>query len=187
MIKLVIGVLLWSCAHFVPAAARPLRDKLTAKLSENGYKVLFLLVMALALYLIISGWRATLPDFLYLPPTWGRHATALLVLIAFILFGASHGTNNIRRLVRHPQLTAVACWGIGHLLANGESRSIILFGGLTLWAILEIMLLNRRDGAWQKPEPAPRKKDVITVVIGIVVYVVFAAVHPWLFGVSPFV
>ena len=43
--------------------------------------------------------------------------------------------NNVKRLLRHPQLTGVALWGIGHLLANGESRSIILFGGLGAWAI----------------------------------------------------
>ena len=78
-------------------------------------------------------------------------------------------------------------WGIAHLLANGESRSIILFGGLTLWAVAEIVLLNRRDGAWEKPAPAPRKKDVIAVVAGVVVYFVFAHLHGWLFGVSPFV
>lgn len=187
MIKLVVGVLLWSFTHFVPAAARPMREKLAGKLGENGYKGLFLLIMGLSIYLIISGWKATLPEFIYLPPAWGRHATALAVLIAFILFGASHGTNNIRRFIRHPQLTAVTLWGIGHLLANGESRSVVLFGGLALWAIIEMVLLNRRDGAWQKPEPAPVKKDIITVFIGVVVYGVFAGAHQWLFGFSPFV
>ena len=109
------------------------------------------------------------------------------LLIAFILFAASHGHNNIKRLVRHPQLSAVALWGIAHLLANGESRSIVLFGGLALWAVVEIVLINRREGALRKPEPAPRKKDVIAVVGGVVVYGVIAAMHQWLFGFSPFV
>lgn len=187
MIKLVLGVLLWSITHFVPAIAVDFRKGLIAKMGEKPYKGLFTVVMVVSLYLIISGWKATLPELLYVPPAWGRHATSLFVLIAFILFGASHGSNNIKRFIRHPQLTSVAVWGIGHLLANGETRSVILFGGLAAWAIIDIFLLNRRDGTWVKPEPAPRKKDIITVVIGVVIYGIFAASHQWLFGFSPFV
>ena len=187
MIKLVLGVLLWSGTHLFPALAVDGRKRLVGKLGENGYKGLFVVAMVLSLYLIISGWKATVPEFLYIPPAWGRHAASLLVLIAFILFSASHGQNNIKRLVRHPQLSGVALWGVAHLLANGESRSIVLFGGLALWAVVEIVLINRREGAWRKPEPAPRKKDAIAVVGGVVVYGVIAAMHQWLFGFSPFV
>lgn len=186
MIKLTLGVLLWSFTHFIPAVAVDFRKRMIDKLGENPYKGVFTLVMALSIYLIISGWKSTLPEFLYIPPAWGRHAASLLVLIAFILFAASHGKNNIKRFIRHPQLTSVVVWGIAHLLANGESRSIILFGGLTLWAAIEIFLLNRRDGAWVKPEAMPVKKDVIAVVAGLVVYFGFAHLHGWLFGVSPF-
>ena len=187
MTKLVLGVLLWSVTHLVPAVAAGFRKRVIGRIGENPYKGLFTLVMVLAIYLIISGWKATLPEFLYVPPDWGRHAAALLVLIAFILFSASHGKNNIKRFVRHPQLTSVIVWGGAHLLANGESRSIVLFGGLALWALAEIVLLNRRDGAWQKPEPAPVRKDVIAVVAGLAVYLVIAFLHQWLFGFSPFV
>jgi uncharacterized membrane protein len=187
MIKLTLGVLLWSITHLIPAAAVDFRKGVIDKLGENPYKGIFTLFMVFAIYLIISGWKATLPEFLYIPPAWGRHAASLLVLIAFILFSASHGQNNIKRFVRHPQLSSLVVWGIAHLLANGESRSIVLFGGLTLWAVVEIVLLNRRDGAWEKPAPAPRKKDIIAVVAGVVVYAVFAYLHGWLFGVSPFV
>ena len=187
MTKLVLGIFLWSVMHFIPAIAVDFRKDMIAKVGEKPWKGVFALLMFFSLYLVISGWKATIPESLYLPPTWGRHATALFVLVAFVLFSASHGANNIKRLIRHPQLTAVACWGIGHLLANGEARSIVLFGGLAVWAIIEIFLLNRRDGAWVKPDPVPRKKDIIAVVAGLVVYIVFAAAHQWLFGVSPFV
>ena len=187
MTKLTLGVLLWSFLHFVPAVAVGFRKNLVASMGEKPYKGVFALFMVLSLYLVISGWRSTIPENLYLPPLWGRHATSLLVLIGFIFFAASHHATNLKRIVRHPQLTGVACWGIGHLLANGEARSIVLFGGLALWAIIEIFLLNRRDGAWVKPDPVPRKKDIILVVSGLVVYAVVAVSHQWLFGVSPFV
>ena len=77
--------------------------------------------------------------------------------MGFILFFAAYPPTNVKRLLRHPQLTGVALWGVGHLLANGESRSIVLFGGLTLWAIAEIVVINRRDGARDKPAPVPAK------------------------------
>ena len=186
MTKLVLGVFLWSFIHFIPTIAVDFRKSLIAKLGENPYKGLFALLIALALYLIISGWRATVPESLYLPPQWGRHVTSLLVLIGFIFFLASHHATNLKRFLRHPQLTGVAIWGIGHLLANGEARSIVLFGGLAAWAVIEILLLNRRDGAWVKPDPVPGKKDIILLVAGFVVYIVVAVSHLWLFGFSPF-
>ena len=187
MTRLVLGVLLWSFVHLIPALATDFRKNLTGRLGENPYKGLFTLFMILAIYLIITGWKATLPVSVYIPPLWGRHLTALLVLIGFILFFAPYPPNNFKRLIRHPQLIGVALWGIGHLLANGEARSIALFGGLAAWAIIEMMALNRRDGVWAKPEPAPRKNDIVLVVIGAVIYGIVAYAHAWLFGVSPFI
>jgi len=185
--KLVLGVVIWSFAHFIPAAAVGFRKNLIAKLGEKPYKGIFTLLMALALYLIISGWKATIPESIYLPPQWGRHATSLLLLMSFILIVAPYQNTNLKRFLRHPQLAGVACWGIGHLLANGETRSIVLFGGLAAWAIIEIRLLNRRDSAWLKPDPVSRKKDIMLIVAGLVIYAVVAVTHQWLFGFSPFV
>jgi uncharacterized membrane protein len=187
MTRLVLGVLLWGFAHFIPTLFAGARSRVIARIGENPYKGLFALLMVLAIYLIISGWKATVPESLYLPPAWGRHLTALLMVAAFVLFFAPYPPNNIRRTLRHPQLTGVVLWGVGHLLANGELRSVILFGGLTLWAVLEMLLINRRDGAWTRPAPAPRRNDVLLVLGGLVVYIGVAASHQWLFGFSPFI
>lgn len=186
MTKLVLGVLLWSVMHFIPAVAADFRNKLVSGIGEKPYKGIFALAMVLALYLVISGWKATIPEFVYLPPAWGRHLTALLVLISFILFIAPYHATNLKRYLRHPQLSGVALWGFAHLLANGEGRSIVLFGGLALWAVAEIILLNRRDGAWVKPDPVPRKKDLVLLVAGFTTYLIVALAHQWLFGFSPF-
>jgi hypothetical protein len=50
-----------------------------------------------------------------------------------------------------------------------------------------MVLINRRDGAWQKPQPAPRKNDIILAAAGLGAYVIFAMAHQWLFGFSPFI
>ena len=47
-------------------------------------------------------------------------------------------------------------------------RSILLFGGLLIWAVLEIVFLNRRDGAWKKPEAKPGSA-VLKPLVGAVV------------------
>lgn len=187
MTKLVLGVVLWSFVHFLPAVAVGLRKKLVKTLGENAYKGAFTLLMVLSIYLVISGWKAAVPESVYLAPSWGRHITSLLVLAGLILFIAPYPPTNIKRWLRHPQLTGVACWGVGHLLSNGEARSIVLFGGFAAWAIVEMILLNHRDGAWAKPAPSPRKNDIILVLAGLVVYVIIATSHQWLFGVSPFI
>ena len=186
MNKLVLGVFLWSVVHFIPAAAVNFRKSLIEKIGEKPYKALFTLLMLFALYLAISGWRSSIPVNLFQPPIWGRHATALLVLIGFILFLAPYHATNLKRFLRHPQLTGIVVWGAGHLLANGESRSVVLFGGLAAWAFIEIILLNRRDGAWVKPEPVPLKKDFLLAIAGLTFYLVLAFSHRWLFGFSPF-
>lgn len=186
MTKLILGVLLWSIVHLFPALAPEVRGSIVRKLGENPYKIVFALLMVLALYLIISGWRATTPEMVYVPPDWGRHAAALLVLIAFILFAAPYPPNNIKRVLRHPQLIGLVCWGAGHLLANGELRSLVLFGGLTLWALIEIPLINRREGSRERTGPAPLRNDVLLVAGGIVFYVIVLYAHPWLFGAAPF-
>ncbi|MBT8059064.1 MAG: NnrU family protein, partial [Gammaproteobacteria bacterium] len=105
MIKLVLGVLLWSITHLIPAVAADFRKNLVSRIGENPYKGVFTLLMVLSIYLIVSGWRSVVPELVYVPPTWGRHATALLVLAGFILFLAPYPPNNLKRLLRHPQLT----------------------------------------------------------------------------------
>ncbi len=97
---------------------------------------------------------------------------------------ASGGPSNVKRFIRNPQLAGVIVWAGAHLLANGDNRSIVLFGGLGLWAILEIVLLNRRDGPWEKPGPAPIKRDLMLGVLAAVVVVVLMMLHPFFTGIK---
>ncbi|MFT7461024.1 MAG: putative membrane protein, partial [Planctomycetota bacterium] len=71
---------------------------------------------------------------------WVNYFTLILVFIAFVLFVAAQVKTNIKRVLRHPQLTGLVFWCIGHLLANGDSRSLVLFLGLLIWAKLQIIL-----------------------------------------------
>ena len=64
-------------------------------------------------------------------------------------------------------------------------RSIVLFGGLTIWAVLEIVLLNRRDGVWVKPEKVSHRNDVTMTLFSVLAFMAFLYTHHLLFGGSP--
>jgi uncharacterized membrane protein len=185
MVWLVLGILIWSGVHFVPMAARPLRSASVARIGEGPYKGLFALSLIGAIALMVTGWGQAAAAPVYSPPAWGRAALTPLMLAAFTLFAASAVPTNLKRVLRHPQLTGFGLWAGAHLLANGDRRSLVLFGGLGCWAVVSMLLLNRRDGAWQKPEPLPWSAELKPVIGGIVAFAVLFFAHTWLFGVSP--
>lgn len=188
MTRLAIGVLLWSVVHFIPAIAADLKKTMVNRFGEYPYKGVFTLIMAVAIYLIISGWKAALPEasgLVYTPPAWGGYAAGVLVLVGFILFLAPYPPNNLKRMMRHPQLIGTACWGVGHLLANGDARSLIFFGGLSAWALIEMLLINRRDGEWIKPASVSVRKDLTLVLFSGLIYLTFLYTHHLIFGASP--
>ena len=185
MTLLIAGVVLWSVAHLVPAAAPGIRANLVGKFGEGPYKGLFALDIVIALGLIVFGWKAAVPAAVYAPPLFGSPIPSAFLVLAFVLLVASATPNNLKRFIRHPQMTAVLCWSAGHLLTNGDSRSIVLFGGFAIWAVLEMLFINRRDGEWQKSGSVPLVKDVITALIAGLVFAAVAYFHVSLFGVSP--
>ncbi len=185
MALLIAGVVLWSVAHLVPAVAPGLRSSLVARFGEGPYKGLFAIDIIIALALIIFGWKAAAPSAVYAPPLFGSPIPSAFLLLAILLFAASALPNNVKRFVRHPQMTAILCWCAGHLLTNGDSRSVVLFGGFAIWAVLEMLFINKRDGEWLKPDPVPLSKDAVMVIVAGVVFAALVYFHAALFGVSP--
>ena len=100
MTRLALGILLWSVVHFIPVLAVDLKKNLVSRLGEYPYKGVITLLMVISLYLIISGWKSTIPELIYLQPEWGRPVTVLLVLVGFILFLAPYRPNKFKRMLR---------------------------------------------------------------------------------------
>ncbi len=185
MTMLYLGLALFFLLHLVPYFARKPRAAIIGKIGGMPYKGLFSLITLASFYLIHLGWGQASTEPVYTPPVWSLHVTPLFVLFAFILFFSAWTPNNIKRYIRHPQLSGVFLWAIGHLLANGDCRSIALFGGFALWALISIWAANRRGGEWVKPGKQPLIKDIITVSIGLILYGGMIFAHEWLFGVAP--
>jgi uncharacterized membrane protein len=184
MSLLIVGVFVWSLTHLFPAVLPGPRQNLERKLGENPYRGLFSLFIIGGLIMIVLGWKSATPSAVYAPPLASGPVSSALVLIGFVLFFASQAPGNIKRFIRHPQMTGTILWGVSHLLTNGDTRSVTLFGGLTVWAVLEIVMINRRDGQWKKPVPAAIGFDVIPMIIGAVTFAVVLYFHGSLFGAS---
>jgi uncharacterized membrane protein len=185
MSLLIAGILIWSVMHFLPALDPEFRKNLIARMGEPPYKGVFGLLMLAAIGLIILGWRATTAVDFYIAPEWGVYPAFVLMLATFILFFSPYIRNSFSRMIRHPQLTGVILGCVGHLLASGTNRSVIFFGGFAVWSIIEIALLNRRNGPWEKPEPAPISANVRLILTGLGFFALFLFTHLWLFDVSP--
>ena len=181
---MIAGIALWFVTHLFPAAAPGARDNLIRRLGENPYKGIFSLLILAALLMIVFGWKSAVPSALYMPPLGPGVVPSVLVLFGLIIFFASQTGGHIKRLIRHPQMTGVLFWSAAHLLTNGDSRSVSLFGGLAAWALLEIILINRRDGARVDRPAASISQDLVTIVTGVVVFALIGHFHLRLFGVS---
>jgi NnrU protein len=74
---------------------------------------------------------------------------------------------------------------VAHLLVNGDLASVVLFGGILAWAVVEVILINRATERGPLPEPAPLGKEIGAVVGAVLVTGAIGWVHNWL-GVWPF-
>ena len=185
MALLAAGMTFWVVVHMFPAYAPGRRAALVGRVGENPYKGVFSLLSLLALVIIVFGWKRAVPTAVYAPPLSPGIVPSVLVLAGLILFVAAQAGGYLKRVLRHPQMLGTILWAIAHLLTNGDSRSITLFGGFAIWAVLEILLCNRRDGPRSELPAASIKADVIAIVVGIALFGLIGHFHLWLFGVSP--
>jgi len=184
MTMLIGGLLLWFVTHALPAVAPARRAALQQKLGEQPYRGVFSLFIVAALLLIVFGWKSAVPVAVYAPPLGPGIVSSILVLAGLVLFFASQFNGHLKRITRHPQMTGTILWAVAHLLTNGDSRSLALFGTLAVWALFEIVMINRRDGPQTERPPASGKYDLIAVVVGAVVFAIVGHFHVQLFNVS---
>lgn len=180
MILTILGLILWTAAHFWKRIAPDHR----AGFGEKG-KGLVALTLAVAIIFMIWGYRSW-DGAVY----WSRSSALtgvnnLLMVLAFYLFASSGAKTKITKIVRHPQLTAVLLWSIAHILVNGDTPSFVLFGGLGLWAIAEMIIISRAEGPRAPYHAVPIKKEITALVATVVVFTVVGGIHT-LLGYNPF-
>jgi uncharacterized membrane protein len=180
MIWMILGLALWSVAHLFKRLAPEARSGM----GDGGRGLVAAGVLA-GVVLMVIGYRAWDDP----APLWNSSVALVginntLMLIAVYLYAASGMKTRAAQVLRHPQLTAVILWSVAHLLANGDVASLVLFGGLALWAVLEMALINAA-GPWTRPEARSSVGKEIGAVVGaVVVTLAIGYAHTW-FGLSP--
>lgn len=176
MLLMVAGLALFFLIHLVPTAPE-LRRGLIDRYGEVPYKVAFSIIALIGLAIVVVGYGKVQVNpgknpVLWDPPLWARHVTLVLMVPAMILLVAAYIPSRIRTSVKHPMLAAVKLWALGHLLANGDMASIVLFGSFLAWAIYDRISVKKRGatGPLGNVEPGSVVNDIAVVLLGLALY-----------------
>ncbi|MDK4730981.1 NnrU family protein [Rhizobium sp. CNPSo 3490] len=191
MALLIIGIILFLGVHLVRVVAPGLRRSMIASLGDKGWRAGYSIASILTLILLIYGFGQArqVTGMLYNPPVWTAHIAVALMLIAMICLVASLlPAGHIATKTKHPMVLSVKIWALAHLLANGETSSVLLFGAFLAWGVIVRISLKRRERAGEitlRPFVSA-KYDLYAAVIGILVWaLIIWKLHEWLIGVSP--
>ena len=200
--------------HFV--SSTPLRARLVATLGEWPYRGLYSLVAFATLGWMIWAYAAAPRD-----PLWPgvREVPMLLMPLAFVLIACGYWRNptmvgadrllksedparGIIRITRHPIMWGVMLWSAAHVLARGELRAVVFFGGLFALAALGTLLMDARKRSnpdWPRFAAVTSHVPLVAIAqgrnrivwreigwlrpaIGLALFVAALLLHPWLSG-----
>ena len=191
MTILILGLVILLGVHSVRIYADAWRARQVARLGEGPWKAIYSLASIVGLALIIWGFGMARADpvVVWNPPASMRHVAALLSVLAFILVAAAYirGTR-IKAAIGHPMVAGVGLWALGHLLANGRLRDVVLFGVFLVWSVVDFGVSRRRDRLARVTYRAEGiSRDITAVIAGTAVALGFALyLHGPLIGVRPF-
>jgi uncharacterized membrane protein len=212
MTEFALAFVVFLASHGLPTRP-PVRRRLTAALGERTFQVVYSVAsLALLAWLISAAQRAPYVG-LWPPALWQWYVPLAVMPVAFVAIAVGLAVPNplsvsvrpapddwapsgLLRLVRHPLLWGLALWGAAHALPNGDLALVILFGGLAVFALAGIPLVERRRrrelGEPRFAELAARRDgyrdlgaQLLAAAAGLALFGLLLALHPVLFGVDP--
>lgn len=186
MIWLIIGLFIWTVAHLQRSYAKGFRQKLQDKFGHAS-KGIVGLVIVVSVVLMIVGYRSAEVKFLWVAPIWMTYLNNVLMVLALYIYfttATKPGTAFILGSLKNPQLTGFKIWAVAHLLVNGDVASVVLFGGLLIWAVLQVIAAKKVTSLVDR-STAPISSPWVHLLVVVVVFVVIAVLHS-LAGRSPF-
>ena len=173
MLLLALLVIVFAAVHAVPSHGG-IRAVLRARFGRT-FGSLYGLLSLLLLAAMIWAYRHSEPGIVYDVPSWGRHANFALTLLAFLCLGIFLFRGSWRQKLRYPMAIGVALWASGHLLANGDGKSLIFFGGLAAAATLQAALMGGRR---ERPVPDIRQgHNFLSIMAGLALYALMTQLH----------
>ncbi|MEO1041379.1 MAG: NnrU family protein [Pseudomonadota bacterium] len=180
---LTTGLVIFLVTHLFTAYARGPRSALVARLGDGPYKGLYSLISLTGFVLLVMGWKRAVPEALYAPPSWGTMVATPLLVVAFILFTASYlPAGRIKSWAGHPMSLGAILGSFAHLLVNGDSRSVTVFGAFFLWGLADRFSYRVRGDSGAVG--TSRAGDVGAIVGGLISsFVTVRFLHLYLSGV----
>jgi uncharacterized membrane protein len=226
MPNLIAAALFFILLHLLVSGTR-VRDVLTGAIGQGPYMGLFALASAAGLAWLgfaFAGALGTPGDRFYWDITpAARYLQIGLQLVAMLLIVPGLATPNptsvrqegaldrpdvikgMLRITRHPFLWGVAIWASGHLIVNGNTASIVLFGSLLLLALFGTASIDakRKRALGSKWDAFAAQTSNVPfaailagrqrlslgeigwwrIALGVAIWALFAWAHPYLFGV----
>ncbi|MFT3987302.1 NnrU family protein [Aestuariivirga sp.] len=180
MILLFLALVVFAAVHLVPVFPG-IKDGLIARFGRKAFGALMSVTGLFCLALLVAAWRNAPSDFAYVPGDWGRYANFALSLLGVICVSIFIFRGSLRQRLRFPLGIGVVLWALGHLLANGDTRSLLLFGGLGALAIAQMMMAAKHG---VRPSPEVRSgHDLLSIVIGVALFGILTQLHAFVVGV----
>jgi uncharacterized membrane protein len=214
MTALVAATAAFLLTHFVTST--PLRAKLVGAMGEWPYRGMYSLIAFITLGWMIWAYAAAPRE-----PLWSglRDIPRIVMPIVFVLLACGYARNptmvgadrllkkddparGIIRITRHPIMWAIMLWAAAHILARGDLKALVFFGGFLVLAALGTVLIDRR----KRPDPDFQRFAAVTSnipfaaiaqgrnrivwreigwlrpAIGIALFAVVFVLHPWISG-----
>lgn len=157
MTEVVLALAAFLLLHSVPALPT-IRGRLTAAIGLRLYLLSYSATsVALLIWVLHAAWST---EYVEIWQPDSRAAIANLVLSplglflvtaglispnpASVSFMAGDTPGAITTITRHPVLWGFLLWSIGHVAANGDMRSLLIFGGLGLFSAVGIRVTEKR-------------------------------------------
>jgi uncharacterized membrane protein len=154
---LAAATIVFLATHFVTST--PLRPVLVARLGEWPYRAAYSLIAAATLGWMIWAYAQAPREAALFPGI--RQAPYALMPIAFILIACGYWRNptmvgadkllksedparGMIRITRHPIMWGVMLWALGHIVARGDLKSLMFFGGFLVLALVGTLSLDAR-------------------------------------------
>ena len=181
MVLLIIGMVIFFAVHLIPILS--LKDSLMKKWGKIPYMGLFSVVAGIGLGLMIYG-KGTASFVAIWQPFSGAHwVTTIIMLPAIILIVWSHMPSNMKIKLGHPMLMGVSLFSVGHLFANGDLASVLLFGSFLIYSLFTIFRLTRTQNA-NTARVNVNLWDGLGVVVGIALYMLAFMYHLQITGLA---
>jgi len=218
MTALVAATAAFLLTHLV--SGTPLRARLVGAMGEWPYRGAYSGLAFVTLGLMIWAYSGAPREALWAGVRW---LPMVVMPIAFVLITCGYFRNptmvgadkllrsedparGMIRITRHPIMWGVMLWAAAHVLARGDVRSLVFFGGFLLVAAIGTLSLDRRKRAnpdWGRFAAVTSHVPFVAIaqgrnrlvwreigwkrpLIGLAAFAAFFFLHPWLFGARPY-